>query len=94
MIAVSAQPRAAKAAQAERIATLDAIIQTLTLAIVLLIIGLTCVVIGVTGLVWISGRSRERGDRQTPPSTSGKTFAPTSARPRHEMISSRLSRHP
>jgi UDP-glucose 6-dehydrogenase len=37
-----------------------AIIQTLTVAVTLLIVGLTCVVIGVTGLMWKAGRDQRR----------------------------------
>jgi hypothetical protein len=93
----------------ERITTLDAIIQTLTLAIVLLIIGMACVVIGIAGLVWINARNSRRRDGAVPASTSGAFFSPTSARSRHgsghatrgagradarEVVSSRLSGHP
>lgn len=38
------------------------IVQTLTLAIILLIIGLVCMVIGVAGLVWKTGRDRRRAE--------------------------------
>ena len=62
---------------------MDAIIQTLTLAIVLLIVGLACVVLGIAGLVWMSGRSRKRRDGQIPASTADESVAATSARPRH-----------
>jgi hypothetical protein len=39
---------------------MDAIIQTLTLATILLFIGLTCIVIGIAGLVWRMGRDERR----------------------------------
>jgi hypothetical protein len=37
-----------------------AIIQTLTLATILLIIGLVCMLIGVAGLIWRAGYDRRR----------------------------------
>jgi hypothetical protein len=39
---------------------MGAIIQTLTLATILLIIGLACTTIGIAGLMWRSKRDRER----------------------------------
>lgn len=37
---------------------MGAIVQTLTLAIILLIIGLTCLAIGATGLIWKARRDQ------------------------------------
>lgn len=42
---------------------MDPIIQTLTLATILLIIGIICVILGVVGLVWKTGYDRRRMDR-------------------------------
>jgi hypothetical protein len=39
---------------------MGAIIQTLTLAAILLIIGLVCTTLGIAGLVWRARRDRER----------------------------------
>ena len=39
---------------------MGSVIQTLTVAISLLIVGLTCIVIGVAGLMWKTGRDRRR----------------------------------
>jgi alpha-D-ribose 1-methylphosphonate 5-triphosphate synthase subunit PhnG len=37
---------------------MSTIIQTLTVAVTLLIVGLTCLVIGVAGLMWKAGRDQ------------------------------------
>jgi flagellar basal body-associated protein FliL len=42
---------------------MGAIIQTLTLATVLLIIGLVCLALGVAGLIWSTGRDRRRAEK-------------------------------
>lgn len=50
--------------------TVGAIIQTLTLATVLLMIGVICLAVGTAGFVWSARRDRERMERQarsTPP---------------------------
>jgi alpha-D-ribose 1-methylphosphonate 5-triphosphate synthase subunit PhnG len=47
-----------------------AIIQTLTLAIVLLIIGLACMVVGAVGLMWKAGRDRRQAEKAANASTS------------------------
>jgi hypothetical protein len=60
----------------------SAIIKTLTLAIVLLIIGLVCVVIGVAGLVWTAGRDSRGEIRKTKTSISDEFSPLISARPR------------
>ncbi len=39
---------------------MGAVIQTLTLATILLIIGLVCTTIGIVGLVWKTKRDRDR----------------------------------
>jgi len=39
---------------------MDTIIQTMTLAAILLIIGLVCLVLGVSGLMWSARRGRRR----------------------------------
>ncbi|MGH3547466.1 MAG: hypothetical protein ACRDQU_04955 [Pseudonocardiaceae bacterium] len=39
---------------------MGAIIQTLTLATILLIIGLVCMLIGVAGLIWRAGYDKRR----------------------------------
>lgn len=41
---------------------MEPIIQTLVLAAVLLIIGLVCIVIGITGLVWAATRNKRRAE--------------------------------
>lgn len=43
---------------------MEAIIQTLTLAITLLIMGLSCMVVGIAGLIWSTGRERRRIEKQ------------------------------
>jgi hypothetical protein len=42
---------------------MESIIATLTLATILLIIGLICVVLGVVGLVWKSGHDGRRMEK-------------------------------
>ena len=42
---------------------MGAIIQTLTLATILLIIGSVCLFLGIAGLIWSTGRDRRRADR-------------------------------
>jgi hypothetical protein len=42
---------------------MDPILQTLTLAIILLIAGIICMVIGVVGLVWKTGYDRRRMEK-------------------------------
>jgi hypothetical protein len=44
--------------------TVGAIIQTLTLATVLLMIGVICLAVGTAGFVWSARRDRERMERQ------------------------------
>lgn len=50
---------------------MGAIIQTLTLAIVLLIIGLVCTVLGFSGLVWRTGRDRRRMEQAEKATAAG-----------------------
>lgn len=40
------------------------IVQTLTLATILLIIGLTCMVLGITGLMWKAGWDRRKKEKE------------------------------
>jgi hypothetical protein len=42
---------------------MGAIIQTLTLATILLIIGSVCLFLGIAGLIWSTGRDRRRADK-------------------------------
>ncbi|HET9256991.1 MAG TPA: hypothetical protein VFO16_17585 [Pseudonocardiaceae bacterium] len=42
---------------------MGAIIQTLTVAVTLLIVGLSCLVIGVAGLMWKTGRDQRRVEK-------------------------------
>jgi hypothetical protein len=42
---------------------MDPILQTLTLAIILLIVGIICMVLGVVGLVWKAGYDRRRMEK-------------------------------
>lgn len=84
---------------------MDAIIETLTLAIVLLIIGMACVVIGFTGLLWITARDKRRRDRvgEAPNSAgfplisarqrTGSDYPAADSR-RDEVASFRLPGHP
>jgi hypothetical protein len=51
---------------------MGAIIQTLTLATILLIIGLVCLVMGVAGLIWSTGRDRRRGEKSGEAVTPGE----------------------
>lgn len=51
---------------------MDAIIQTLTLAAILLIIGLVCLLVGVAGLMWTTGRDRRRGEKTGEAGPSGE----------------------
>ena len=62
---------------------MDAIIQTLTLAVVLLIVGLTCMVVGVTGLLWMAGRTSRRRDDMAESSSSGEYVPQVLAQSRH-----------
>jgi hypothetical protein len=57
----------------------DPIIQTLTLAVVLLIIGLACVVIGVAGLIWIAGRDSRGKASRAQTLVADEFLPPTSA---------------
>lgn len=43
---------------------MGAIIQTLTLATILLMIGVVCLAVGTAGFVWSARRDRERMERQ------------------------------
>jgi len=52
------------------------IVQTLTLAIILLVIGLTCMVLGITGLMWKAGWDRRRKEKAANALTSDE-FSPT-----------------
>lgn len=49
------------------------IIQTLTLATILLIIGLVCLLLGVAGLMWSIGRDKQRREK-TMEDTAAETF--------------------
>jgi hypothetical protein len=49
-----------------------AIIQTLTLATILLIIGLVFLIMGVAGLMWSTGRDRRRVEKSGEAMTSGE----------------------
>jgi FtsZ-interacting cell division protein ZipA len=49
---------------------MDPIIQTLTLATILLIIGIICMVLGVVGLVWKAGHDRRRMEKSRNTMTS------------------------
>jgi hypothetical protein len=51
---------------------MGAIIQTLTLATILLIIGSVCLFLGIAGLVWSTGRDRRRADTSPEAVTSGE----------------------
>jgi hypothetical protein len=48
------------------------IVQTLTLAIILLVIGLTCMVLGITGLMWKAGWDRRRKEKAANALTTGE----------------------
>ncbi len=49
---------------------MGAIIQTLTLATILLIIGLVCLLMGVAGLMWSMGRDRQWKEKTRKAQTS------------------------
>jgi hypothetical protein len=51
---------------------MGAIIQTLTLATILLVIGSVCLVLGVTGLMWSMRRDRRRLEKSGEAVTSGE----------------------
>jgi hypothetical protein len=51
---------------------MGAIIQTMTLAAILLIIGLVCLLIGVAGLLWGIGRDKRRMEKTRAAETSGE----------------------
>lgn len=59
-------------------ATLGAIMQTLTLAIVLLIVGLSCLTIGAAGLIWRAGRDRRLREQAEEESRSRELAVPSS----------------
>jgi FtsZ-interacting cell division protein ZipA len=44
---------------------MEAIIETLTLATILLIIGSVCLVIGIAGMMWVARRDRQRGEKSS-----------------------------
>jgi len=44
---------------------MEAIIQTLTLATILLIIGSVCLVIGIAGLMWVARRDQRRVEKSS-----------------------------
>lgn len=80
---------------------MDAITQTLTLAIILLIVGLACMVIGIAGLVWMAGRNSRRSGAEA--SIPDESYPLIPARPRNEsghakhrdeVVSSHLPSHP
>ena len=54
------------------------IVQTLTLAIILLVIGLTCMVLGITGLMWKAGWDRRRKEKAANALTSDEFSPPVS----------------
>ena len=51
---------------------MGAIIQTLTLATILLIIGLICLVMGVAGLMWSTGHDRRKIEKSGEAVPSGE----------------------
>jgi hypothetical protein len=51
---------------------MEAIIQTLTLATILLTIGLACTVIGIAGLIWKTERDKRRIEKTDKAVTSGE----------------------
>jgi hypothetical protein len=51
---------------------MDPIIQTLTLATILLIIGIICMVLGVVGLLWKAGYDRRRMEKARNAAISGQ----------------------
>ena len=51
---------------------MDPILQTLTLAIILLIVGIICMVLGVVGLVWKTGYDRRRIEKVNNSAISGE----------------------
>jgi hypothetical protein len=44
---------------------MEAIIETLTLATILLIIGSVCLVIGIAGMMWVARRDQRRGEKSS-----------------------------
>jgi hypothetical protein len=62
---------------------MDAIIETLTFSIVLLIVGLGCVVIGVAGLLWLARRDSRGKDSGWDKLTANESFPLISAQPRN-----------
>jgi hypothetical protein len=56
---------------------MGAIIQTLTLAIILLIVGLVFTSIGLAGLMWRAGRDRRRIEQAEKAMTSGELVQPS-----------------
>jgi len=71
---------------------MEPIIQTLTVAIILLIIGLTCTVIGIAGLAWTTTRNKRRVDQAANAVTSAENTLQTGvAKPpkiQHTMVHS------
>jgi hypothetical protein len=69
---------------------MEPIIQTLTLAAILLIIGLICTVIGIAGLAWSITRTKRQVKPVTSAVTSAKNTLPPaeqkSAQSPHAMI--------
>lgn len=56
----------------ERMTKVGAIIQTLTLATILLVIGLTCTLVGVAGLIWKAGYDKRQVEKTERVQTSGE----------------------
>jgi high-affinity nickel permease len=56
----------------ERMTKVGPIIQTLTLATILLIIGLVCTLIGMSGLIWKAGYDRRQAENADKALTSGE----------------------
>ncbi len=66
---------------------MESIIETLTLATILLIVGLICVVLGVVGLVWKSGHDRRRMEKtRHTPITSGSAGSQPHSSPERSLI--------
>ncbi len=65
---------------------MDPIIQTLTVAIILLIIGIICMVLGVVGLAWKTGYDRRRMEKARHAARSGENTDRMQQQPERSLI--------
>jgi Na+-transporting methylmalonyl-CoA/oxaloacetate decarboxylase gamma subunit len=60
---------------------MDTIIETMTFAVILLIIGLVCLVIGVSALMWSARHDRRQAEKRDETARSGEPIDDTLHQP-------------